>query len=81
MDAFIGFCVILGTLQILYCGIVGTFPKNSFLSGIIAPFGAALITGIIINKLKFTIYKNNIKLYFSLIEILNKSLNQIHGNF
>ncbi len=51
MDAFIGFCVILGSLQILYCGIVGTFPKNSFLSGIIAPYGAALITGIIKNKL------------------------------
>lgn len=45
LDAFSLSCFIITGIQILYCIIVGSFPMNSFLSGVFASLGALIITG------------------------------------
>ncbi|CAD8110268.1 unnamed protein product [Paramecium sonneborni] len=43
MDAFSLYCFVLLIIQLFYCGLVGDFPRNSFLSGIFAAGGALTI--------------------------------------
>ncbi|KAJ2863303.1 oligosaccharyltransferase complex subunit epsilon [Coemansia asiatica] len=38
IDAYMAFCVVVGVLQFVYCGLAGTFPYNAFLAG----FGSAV---------------------------------------
>ena len=47
LDCFNLLCFIIGVIQLAYCFLVGTFPKNSFLSGIFASWGALILTGLI----------------------------------
>ncbi len=45
VDAYL-FCVMLtGIIQFAYCGLVGTFPFNSFLSGFISTVGCFVLGG------------------------------------
>ncbi|KAF2204480.1 defender against death DAD protein [Delitschia confertaspora ATCC 74209] len=44
MDAFMGFLIVVGVLQFLYCLIVGNFPFNAFLSGFSATVGQFVLT-------------------------------------
>ena len=51
VDAYL-FCILLtGVIQFAYCGLVGTFPFNSFLSGFISTVGCFVLAGII-NSIK-----------------------------
>lgn len=45
LDAFSLACFFITAIQVLYCGIVGNFPMNSFLSGVFASLGSLIITG------------------------------------
>ncbi|KAJ1876911.1 Dolichyl-diphosphooligosaccharide-protein glycosyltransferase subunit dad1, partial [Kickxella alabastrina] len=38
IDTYMVFCVAVGIVQFVYCGLVGTFPYNAFLAG----FGSAV---------------------------------------
>ncbi|KAI4119327.1 MAG: hypothetical protein LQ338_007287 [Usnochroma carphineum] len=44
MDAFMGFLVVVGGLQFLYCLVVGNYPFNAFLSGFSATVGQFVLT-------------------------------------
>ncbi|KAI4197909.1 MAG: hypothetical protein LQ350_005612 [Teloschistes chrysophthalmus] len=44
IDAFMGFLVVVGGLQFLYCLVVGNYPFNAFLSGFSATVGQFVLT-------------------------------------
>ncbi|GAB7343500.1 hypothetical protein MBLNU457_1513t1 [Dothideomycetes sp. NU457] len=44
IDAFMGFLVVVGGLQFLYCVIAGNYPFNAFLSGFAATVGQFVLT-------------------------------------
>ncbi len=44
LDAFCTLCFVLTGIQFAYCAVVGSFPMNSFLSGVFAPLGSLTIT-------------------------------------
>jgi ACR3 family arsenite efflux pump ArsB len=44
-DSFLLCTVLIGLIQFVYCALVGTFPFNSFLSGLIAAVGVFVLTG------------------------------------
>merc|ERR1711962_140471 len=43
IDAYMGYILITGVIQFLYCCLVGTFPFNSFLSGFISCVGSFIL--------------------------------------
>lgn len=45
IDLYLGFAVLMGVLQFVYCALVGTFPFHSFLGGFIAAVGTFVLTG------------------------------------
>ncbi|KAL8907157.1 MAG: hypothetical protein Q9207_001579 [Kuettlingeria erythrocarpa] len=44
IDVFMGFLVVVGGLQFLYCVLVGNYPFNAFLSGFSATVGQFVLT-------------------------------------
>ncbi|CAL3963958.1 unnamed protein product [Diplocarpon coronariae] len=44
IDVFMGFLVVVGVLQFVYCVIVGNYPFNAFLSGFSATVGQFVLT-------------------------------------
>ncbi|KAI9053737.1 hypothetical protein LZ554_002688 [Drepanopeziza brunnea f. sp. 'monogermtubi'] len=44
IDAFMGFLVVVGVLQFVYCVIAGNYPFNAFLSGFSATVGQFVLT-------------------------------------
>lgn len=44
IDYFLGFLVLLGALQFVYCILVGNFPFNAFLGGFISTVGQFVLT-------------------------------------
>ncbi|RPB10138.1 defender against death DAD protein [Morchella conica CCBAS932] len=44
IDAFLGFLVITGVLQFIYCVIAGNYPFNAFLAGFSATVGQFVLT-------------------------------------
>ncbi|TGZ84339.1 defender against death DAD protein [Ascodesmis nigricans] len=44
LDAFLGFLVVVGVLQFVYCVIAGNYPFNAFLSGFSATVGQFVLT-------------------------------------
>lgn len=46
MDAFIVYNAVLTILQVAYVALVGTYPMNAFLSGVICCVGSIVLTGI-----------------------------------
>ncbi|KAJ9157297.1 hypothetical protein NKR23_g633 [Pleurostoma richardsiae] len=44
IDAFLGFLVVLGIVQFLYCILAGNYPFNAFLSGFSATVGQFVLT-------------------------------------
>jgi hypothetical protein len=62
VDAYL-FCVMLtGIIQFAYCGLVGTFPFNSFLSGFISTVGCFVLGGK--KKLLFLLVSKNLQKFF-----------------
>ena len=53
VDAYLGYIMVTGIVQFLYCCLVGTFPFNSFLSGFISTVGCFVLGGLISVHLKF----------------------------
>lgn len=45
IDAYLGYVLITGIVQFVYCCLVGTFPFNSFLSGFISSVGCFILGG------------------------------------
>lgn len=45
IDVFLGYILLTGIIQFVYCALVGTFPFNSFLSGFISTVGSFILTG------------------------------------
>jgi hypothetical protein len=45
LDSFLVYVLLTGLLQIAYCAVVGTFPFNSFLSGLFSTIGVFVLTG------------------------------------
>eukprot|EP00116_Pleurobrachia_bachei_P016455 sb/3476717/ len=45
IDAYLGYIMVTGIIQFIYCCLVGTFPFNSFLSGFISTV-ASFILGV-----------------------------------
>jgi len=45
IDVYLGYILLSGILQFVYCVLVGTFPFNSFLSGFSATVGAFVLAG------------------------------------
>ena len=45
VDAYLAYVVMTGVIQFVYCGLVGTFPFNSFLSGFISSVGSFVLAG------------------------------------
>merc|ERR1711862_599815 len=43
IDAYMGYIVLTGVIQFVYCCLVGTFPFNSFLSGFISCVGSFVL--------------------------------------
>merc|ERR1712221_27728 len=43
IDAYMGYILITGVIQFVYCCLVGTFPFNSFLSGFISCVGSFIL--------------------------------------
>merc|ERR1712221_37658 len=43
IDAYMGYILITGVIQFVYCCFVGTFPFNSFLSGFISCVGSFIL--------------------------------------
>ncbi|KAK3856368.1 hypothetical protein Pcinc_037303 [Petrolisthes cinctipes] len=43
VDAYLGYVLMTGILQFVYCCLVGTFPFNSFLSGFICTVGCFVL--------------------------------------
>ena len=46
IDSFIVYIIATALVQFLYCFLVGTFPFNSFLSGVISCVGVFVLTGL-----------------------------------
>ncbi|KAI0107493.1 defender against death DAD protein [Nemania sp. FL0031] len=44
LDAFMGFLIIVGGLQFVYCVLAGNYPFNAFLSGFSATVGQFVLT-------------------------------------
>lgn len=44
VDTFLGFLVVVGVLQFIYCIIAGNYPFNAFLSGFSATVGQFVLT-------------------------------------
>ncbi|KAJ9648315.1 oligosaccharyltransferase complex subunit epsilon [Coniosporium apollinis] len=44
MDAFMGFLVVVGVVQFVYCVLAGNYPFNAFLSGFSATVGQFVLT-------------------------------------
>eukprot|EP01119_Soliformovum_irregulare_P004147 TRINITY_DN1515_c0_g1_i2.p1 TRINITY_DN1515_c0_g1~~TRINITY_DN1515_c0_g1_i2.p1 ORF type:complete len:108 (-),score=31.26 TRINITY_DN1515_c0_g1_i2:68-391(-) len=44
IDVFLGYILLTGIIQFVYCALVGTFPFNSFLSGFISTVGSFILT-------------------------------------
>ncbi|KAJ9299018.1 hypothetical protein DTO271G3_3260 [Paecilomyces variotii] len=44
LDAFMGFLVLVGVVQFLYCVLAGNYPFNAFLSGFCAAVGQFVLT-------------------------------------
>ncbi|KAK8813113.1 hypothetical protein WA158_002705 [Blastocystis sp. Blastoise] len=44
VDCFIIFFLVIAVVQVCYCGLVGTFPFNSFLSGLYVSIGSCVLT-------------------------------------
>eukprot|EP01114_Cavostelium_apophysatum_P018008 TRINITY_DN547_c0_g1_i1.p1 TRINITY_DN547_c0_g1~~TRINITY_DN547_c0_g1_i1.p1 ORF type:complete len:110 (-),score=14.92 TRINITY_DN547_c0_g1_i1:106-435(-) len=44
IDVFLGYILLTGIIQFIYCALVGTFPFNSFLSGFISTVGSFILT-------------------------------------
>ncbi|KAL8876667.1 MAG: hypothetical protein Q9198_005175, partial [Flavoplaca austrocitrina] len=44
IDVFMGFLVVVGVLQFVYCVLVGNYPFNAFLSGFSATVGQFVLT-------------------------------------
>ena len=57
VDAYLGYIMVTGIVQFLYCCLVGTFPFNSFLSGFISTVGCFVLGGLISVHLKFKLWK------------------------
>jgi hypothetical protein len=51
IDVYLGYVLISGIIQFIYCLLVGTFPFNSFLSGFSATVGAFVLAGTIATHL------------------------------
>ena len=45
IDAYLGYIMVTGIIQFIYCCLVGTFPFNSFLSGFISTVGSFVLGG------------------------------------
>jgi hypothetical protein len=45
LDSFLAYVALTGLLQFAYCALVGTFPFNSFLSGLFSTIGVFVLTG------------------------------------
>ena len=45
VDAYLGYILLTGVIQFLYCCLVGTFPFNSFLAGFISSVGSFILAG------------------------------------
>ena len=45
IDAYLTYVLLTGVVQFAYCGLVGTFPFNSFLSGFISCVGSFVLAG------------------------------------
>lgn len=45
VDAYLGFILLTGITQFVYCCLVGTFPFNSFLSGFISTVSCFVLGG------------------------------------
>lgn len=45
IDAFLVYVAATGVVQVIYCGLVGTFPFNSFLAGFMSCIGMFVLTG------------------------------------
>lgn len=43
IDAYLGYIMLTGIVQFVYCCLVGTFPFNSFLSGFISCVGSFVL--------------------------------------
>ncbi|KAG5179985.1 putative dolichyl-diphosphooligosaccharide-protein glycosyltransferase subunit [Tribonema minus] len=44
LDSFLAFTALTGVAQVVYCGLVGSFPFNSFLAGIMCSVGVFVLT-------------------------------------
>ncbi|KAF2772128.1 defender against death DAD protein [Teratosphaeria nubilosa] len=44
LDAFMGFLIVVGVLQFVYCVVAGNYPFNAFLSGFSATVGQFVLT-------------------------------------
>ncbi|CAZ85406.1 unnamed protein product [Tuber melanosporum] len=44
IDAFLGFLVVMGVLQFVYCVVAGNYPFNAFLAGFSATVGQFVLT-------------------------------------
>lgn len=59
IDGYLGYILMTGIIQFLYCALVGTFPFNSFLAGFIGCVGAfvlAVCLRIQINPKNFEVF-------------------------
>ena len=45
IDVYLVYLILTAVIQLVYCGIVGTFPFNSFLAGFICTLGTFVLTG------------------------------------
>ena len=45
VDAYLGYIMMTGIIQFMYCCLVGTFPFNSFLAGFISTIGSFVLGG------------------------------------
>lgn len=52
VDAYLGFIMVTGIIQFVYCCLVGTFPFNSFLSGFISTVGSFVLGGMYAHVLR-----------------------------
>eukprot|EP01098_Paradermamoeba_levis_P016438 TRINITY_DN887_c0_g1_i1.p1 TRINITY_DN887_c0_g1~~TRINITY_DN887_c0_g1_i1.p1 ORF type:complete len:109 (+),score=40.55 TRINITY_DN887_c0_g1_i1:132-458(+) len=43
IDVFLGYVLLTGIFQFVYCALIGTFPFNSFLSGFISTVGSFVL--------------------------------------
>ncbi|CAI0473014.1 unnamed protein product [Linum tenue] len=43
IDVYVGFAVLTAVIQVVYMAVVGSFPFNSFLSGVLSCIGTAVL--------------------------------------